>query len=185
MAAIVANDVAAVSPRMAVNAWAARALVAEGERAARLFERALAVEGADDFPFDLARVQLAYGERLRRDLRFVRARQVLNSALEKFEALDAVPWAERTRRELRAARDPGLPRPVLLADNALTAQERAIAELAAAGLSNKEIARRLYLSPRTVGGHLYRVFPKLGISTRAALRDALDRLPGPEPVPVP
>ena len=55
----------------------------------------------------------------------------------------------------------------------LTAQELQVAELAAAGLSNKQIGARLYLSHRTVGAHLYRIFPKLGIASRAALRDAL------------
>jgi DNA-binding CsgD family transcriptional regulator len=60
--------------------------------------------------------------------------------------------------------------------DALTAQEREIAQLAAAGLTNKQIGHRLFLSPRTVGGHLHRLFPKLGVSTRAALRDALNSL---------
>lgn len=60
--------------------------------------------------------------------------------------------------------------------DALTAQEREIAQLAAAGLTNKQIGQRLFLSPRTVGGHLHRLFPKLGVSTRAALRDALNSL---------
>ena len=59
----------------------------------------------------------------------------------------------------------------------LTAQQRQIAELAAAGLTNKQIAERLFLSPRTVGYHLYQIFPKLGVTSRAALRDALASLP--------
>jgi len=59
----------------------------------------------------------------------------------------------------------------------LTPQEREIAALAAEGLSNKQIAQRLYLSHKTVGNHLFRIFPKLGISSRAALRDALTALP--------
>jgi DNA-binding CsgD family transcriptional regulator len=59
----------------------------------------------------------------------------------------------------------------------LTAQEREIALLAASGLTNKQIAERLFLSPRTVGGHLHRAFPKLGVVTRAALRDALASVP--------
>jgi DNA-binding NarL/FixJ family response regulator len=59
--------------------------------------------------------------------------------------------------------------------DSLTPQELQIARLAASGLTNKQIAERLYLSPRTVGGHLYQIFPKLGITTRAALRDALSR----------
>jgi DNA-binding CsgD family transcriptional regulator len=59
----------------------------------------------------------------------------------------------------------------------LTPQEHEISELAASGLTNKQIGAQLYLSPRTVSAHLYRVFPKLGISSRAALRDALARVP--------
>jgi DNA-binding CsgD family transcriptional regulator len=57
---------------------------------------------------------------------------------------------------------------------ALTPQELEIARLAASGMTNKQIAERLFLSPRTVSGHLYQIFPKLGITKRAALRDALD-----------
>ena len=60
-----------------------------------------------------------------------------------------------------------------LGPQSLTEQERAIAELAAAGLTNKQIGERLFLSHRTVATHLYKVFPKLGITSRAALRDAL------------
>ncbi len=60
----------------------------------------------------------------------------------------------------------------------LTPQELQIAQLAAAGLTNKQIAEQLFLSPRTVGSHLYRIFPRLGITTRAALRDALNHYPG-------
>ena len=59
----------------------------------------------------------------------------------------------------------------------LTPQQWEIARLAAAGLSNKQIGERLFLSPRTVSTHLYQLFPKLGVSSRAALRDALQRLP--------
>ena len=77
----------------------------------------------------------------------------------------------RTATELRAAGQ-GAPREDS-DPTTLTAQERTIALLAAAGLTNKQIAARLYLSHRTVGAHLYRVFPKLGITSRAALRDAL------------
>lgn len=62
--------------------------------------------------------------------------------------------------------------------HSLTAQEQYVAQMAATGLSNKEIGSRLYVSPRTVSSHLYRIFPKLGITSRAALRDALLSLPG-------
>jgi DNA-binding CsgD family transcriptional regulator len=67
--------------------------------------------------------------------------------------------------------------------HALTAQERRIVSLAAAGLTNKQIGQRLYLSPRTVGSHLYRAFPKLGVSSRAGLRDALTALASGDSVP--
>ena len=80
----------------------------------------------------------------------------------------------RARNELRAA---GASVKRAVGDTvALTAQERTIAELAAAGHSNKEIAAQLYLSPRTVGAHLYRIFPKLGVTSRAALGQALREL---------
>jgi DNA-binding NarL/FixJ family response regulator len=78
----------------------------------------------------------------------------------------------RANRELRAS-GYGV-RQADLGGSTLTSQERAIADLAASGLSNKQIAERLYLSHRTVGAHLYRIYPKLGIGSRAALRDALD-----------
>ena len=99
----------------------------------------------------------------------------LQAALDTFDRLGAEPWARRGRRELRATgrtrrHSQDLDAPLL------TPQESQIARLAAAGLTNKEIAERLYLSPRTVGGHLYRVFPKLGITSRAALRDSLQAL---------
>jgi DNA-binding NarL/FixJ family response regulator len=89
-----------------------------------------------------------------------------------FDRLGARPWARRAANELRAA---GLTRSEAAhpAATSLTAQEREIATLAATGLTNKEIGERLAPSPRTVAAHLYRTFPKLGITARAALRDAL------------
>ena len=65
----------------------------------------------------------------------------------------------------------------LLGPASLTPQQLEIAQLAAEGLTNKEIGERLFLSHRTVGTHLYQLFPKLGITSRAALRDALKDLP--------
>ncbi|GGQ22095.1 hypothetical protein GCM10010140_60390 [Streptosporangium pseudovulgare] len=91
----------------------------------RCFEEALGLPGVEQWPFEVGRAHLAYGERLRR-------------------------------------------------------QGLEVARLAATGLSNPQIASRLFLSPRTVSSHLYRVFPKLGITSRAGLRDALEALP-PEP----
>jgi len=165
--AMVASDLASVSPRLDLMTRAAGAIVDQSEEWSAAFDSALAVEQASDWPFEHARVLLAYGSRLRLERRWAEARHQLHQALTAFERLGATPWADRAGTELRAARG-DIPSSV-----ELTPQERRIAELAASGLSNKEIGQRLFLSARTVSGHLYRVFPKLGISRRSALRDAL------------
>ena len=108
------------------------------------------------------------------------ARVQLAAAIETFERLGARPWAHRARNELRATGQTK-PRVDPYARVPLTPQEGEIASLAAAGLTNKQIAERLFLSPRTVGSHLHRIFPKLGIATRAALRDALASTPPAPP----
>jgi len=136
------------------------------------FERALAVPDARLWVFDLARVELAYGERLRRAKQTAAARTQLASALDTFERLRARPWAQRAANELRAT-GITIGRPEVTGPGALSPQQLEIARLAAAGMSNKEIGERLFLSHRTVGSHLYQIFPKLGITSRAALRDAL------------
>jgi DNA-binding CsgD family transcriptional regulator len=167
------SDMAALSPRLALLAGASAALCTDqDEEAISLFARALALPGIERWPFDLARVQLAYGERLRRARANSESRAPLSMAHDAFALLGARPWMERASKELRAS---GwiTPRTTPTGDKGLTPQEREIADLAAAGLSNKQIAERLYLSHRTVGAHLYQIFPKLGISSRAALRDAL------------
>jgi len=163
--------IAALSPRLAMLAAASEAIAAPDDIAPRLFEKALAIPGADSFPFDLGRVRLCYGERLRRTRATTESRAQLTAALEIFERLGAEPWAARAASELRATGH------ALRRDgDALTPQELEIAELAAAGMSNKQIGQRLLLSHRTVGAHLYQIFPKLGITSRAALRDALASL---------
>jgi DNA-binding CsgD family transcriptional regulator len=172
-------DVAALSPRLALLATASEAITAPDDLAPGLFEKALAIPGADRFPFDLARVRLCYGERLRRARVTTGSRAQLTAALEIFERLGARPWASRAASQLRAAGRTD-PRADLRERDPLTRQEREIAMLAAAGLSNKEIGQRLFMSHRTVGAHLYQIFPKLGITSRAALRDALADLPEPD-----
>ena len=137
------------------------------------FEQALAIPGADRWPFDLARVRLAYGERLRRARSARAARAELTAAHDAFQRLGARPWARRAAAELRATGQAPAATSTNGSAEPLTPQEHEIASLAAAGLTNKQIGERLYLSHRTVSGHLYRIFPKLGITTRAALRDAL------------
>jgi len=168
--------IAEISPRLALLVTASAALTVPACEAGHLFEHALGLPAADRWPFDLARVQLAYGEHLRRVRAASGARSHLSTALATFRMLGARPWADRAANELRAT---GLTvtRTECHGTTVLTAQEYQIAALAAAGLTNKQIGQQLYLSPRTIGAHLYRIFPKLGISTRAALRDALAALP--------
>ena len=146
----------------------AKALLASGEAAEALFQAAVATQGADEWPFELARARLSYGEWLRRHRRIVAARPVLRAALDTFSQLGARSWAARARNELRAAGVPLEVRPSAAVEE-LTPQQRQIAQLAARGLTNREIAARLFLSPRTVGFHLYNVFPKLQVTTRAQL----------------
>ncbi|GIF51377.1 LuxR family transcriptional regulator [Asanoa ferruginea] len=172
VAAARASGAADISPRLAMTIEAAAAMAAPDREAAELFDRALAVSGGERWPFDQARIALAYGERLRRARATAEARDQLSRALDTFRRLDARPWMDRAAKELRATGHAAGDRvPARLA--ALTPQQREIAELAAGGLSNKQIGERLFLSPRTVGTHLYQLFPKLGITSRAALRDAL------------
>jgi DNA-binding CsgD family transcriptional regulator len=172
VAALQDGGIAAISPRLAMLAAAAAGTIADGDAAVKPFEEALAA-GAGRWPFEEARVQLLYGESRRRARATVEAQPLLDAAASTFERLGARPWAARARRELRAT-GYHVPRRVDSGSSPLTPQEREIADLAASGLSNKQIAERLFLSHRTVGAHLYRIYPKLGISSRAALRDALD-----------
>ena len=173
--------IAVISPRLALLAGGSEAIAAPDRGALGLFEEALAVPGGDRFPFDLARVHLLYGERLRRARATKESRPHLAAALETFERLGARPWASRAVSELRATGQTQAGADQRDRDS-LTPQERQIAMLAAAGLTNKEIGQRLFMSHRTVGAHLYQIFPKLGITSRAALRDALASQPPERPV---
>lgn len=168
--------IGAISPLLALQ-YAGAAAIAAGDHpeAPALFERALTMQLADPSPFTRARIELAYGERLRRDRRKTPARVHLGAALAVFDGLGAAPWAERARSELHAA-GPARHSPGPARAETLTTQEHQIALLAASGLTNRQIGERLFLSHRTVGTHLYHLFPKLGITTRAGLRDALDVL---------
>ncbi|WP_207956752.1 ATP-binding protein [Rubrobacter tropicus] len=162
------------SPCLRISLEYARAMLAEDGAAEALFEAAL---GADltRWPFARARLQLAYGTWLRRQRRVIESREPLRLARDAFEALGMPPWTERACHELRSA---GVvtPKSVARALQELTPQELQIARMAASGLSNREIGQQLYLSHRTVGAHLYRAFPKLGITSRGQLRNALDAL---------
>ncbi|MFF0445401.1 ATP-binding protein [Streptomyces sp. NPDC004609] len=165
--------IARLSDRYAMLVAGAAGLCAPDDEAIAHFRQALAAPGVDRWAFEAARIRLAFGRRLRRTGAKGEAREPLAAAADAFGRLGAVPWAEQARKELRAAGQPTRPE---AARSLLTPQELEIAQLAASGLTNKQIGERLYLSHRTVGAHLYQVYPKLGITTRAALRDALTAL---------
>ena len=118
-----------------------------------------------------ARLELQFGSWLRRRKRYQEAREHLRIAEELFHRLGATAWHQRAHAELRAAGETQRAEP----HDDLTPQEHRIALLAAEGLSNRQIAERLALSPRTVGYHLYKIFPKLDITSRAQLASALQR----------
>lgn len=163
-----------ISPRLALITYAALGMTAEDEKEAEeMFALVQSHPAASRFPFEVARARLAHGIRVRHGKGRAAARHLLAAASEGFERLGAAGWSERARAELRATG--AVPRASTLNLASLTWQERRIADLAAGGLTNKEIGKRMHLSPRTVSSHLYRIFPKLGITTRAALRDALNR----------
>jgi ATP/maltotriose-dependent transcriptional regulator MalT len=149
----------------------ARPVLAADADAEKLYLAALTSE-LGRRPFLRGRVQLAYGAWLRRARRITESRAPLRSARDAFDALGAVPWGERARRELRASGEGSAQRRPAPRE-ALTSQELQIARLAAEGRSNRAIGLELYLSPRTVASHLYRIFPKLGITSRAQLSAAL------------
>ncbi len=145
-----------------------RALLADPADAPAWFETALAHHTAANRPYERARTHLAYGELLRRSQRRVDARPHLRAALALFEDLGAAPFATRATQELRASGETARKRdPSTL--TALTPMELQVAQLVGQGLSNKEAAAQLWISPRTVAFHLRGAFAKLGLSSRAEL----------------
>jgi DNA-binding CsgD family transcriptional regulator len=162
------------SPFLHASLTYARLMLASDDEAEQHFDAAVNVELAS-WPFFEARAQLAYGAWLRRQRRITGSRRPLRAACATFDALGAGPWAERARQELRAAGEADLAARRGEA-GVLSPQELQIAEMAASGMSNREIAQQLYLSHRTVATHLYRVFPKLGITSRFQMPQALRAL---------
>ncbi|KOX26834.1 LuxR family transcriptional regulator [Saccharothrix sp. NRRL B-16348] len=143
-----------------------RALLTDDEQ---WYVKAVDLHRVDDGrPFERARTELLYGEWLRRARRKADARTHLRSASDLFERLGATPWAARARTELRATGESrAVPGPDPL--STLTPQELQVVRLAAEGLSNRDIGAQLFLSPRTVGYHLYKAYPKLGVASRVEL----------------
>ncbi len=166
------------APELAMGLLYARAVLADDDAADALFRAALREDPAR-WPWVRSRLELAHGTWLRRRNRRAQSRVPLRSAAETLERIGATTWAAQARAELRAAGE--------RADHAgaagepeelLSAQELRIARLAAAGLSNRDIGQELNLSPRTVGSHLYRLFPKLGVTSRAQLAARLQEAGG-------
>ena len=162
------------APLLRAQVSYARALLAPDDAAEPFFRAALANDLAN-WPGLRARMVLAYGTWLRRRRRVAESRSPLRGAAEAFGALGLVVFAERAQQELRAAGETPRRRKIEPRDE-LTPQELQIARMAAEGLTNREIGQKLYLSHRTVGSHLYRIFPKLGVTARSQLRDALDEV---------
>jgi DNA-binding CsgD family transcriptional regulator/tetratricopeptide (TPR) repeat protein len=167
------------SPMLHLNIRFANALLAVDAKAESSFESALVCESILRRPFMRARLLLAWGEWLRRHQRVMESRSPLRLARETFDALGALPWGERARQELRATGEASHTRGSTPIDQ-LTPHELQIAHLAADGLSNRQIAEQLYLSHRTIGAHLYRIFPKLGITSRSQMRETLQNASCPE-----
>ncbi|GIK77702.1 MAG: AAA family ATPase [Thermoleophilia bacterium] len=127
-------------------------------------------------PFQRARGELLHGEWLRRERRRQEARGHLRAALELFRQVGAAPWEERAEAELRATGETARKRDPSTLDE-LTPQELQIAGLVSQGMTNREVAAQLFLSPRTIDYHLRKVFSKLGIASRTELarEDLLQR----------
>jgi DNA-binding CsgD family transcriptional regulator len=160
----------------------ARGILADPSDSEAQFDKALSDPAGDQWPFERAQLRLDYAEWLRRRRRINDAKSVLTEALGTFQRLGARSWAQRAEGELRAcgvavAIEPGKPGAL----DELTPQQRQIVRLASDGLTDREIADRLYLSPRTVSSHLYRSYPKLGVASRHQLRDVIALASTPTP----
>jgi DNA-binding CsgD family transcriptional regulator len=152
------------------------ALLESGETADALYREALERLGRCRITVHLARAHLVYGEWLRRENQRVHAREHLRAAYEMLSRIGAGAFAERARGELLATGETVRKRAVDTRD-ALTSQEALVARLAAEGRTNSEIGTQLFISPRTAEYHLRKVFTKLGINSRRALRDVLRNSP--------
>jgi DNA-binding CsgD family transcriptional regulator len=152
--------------------WRCRALVSDDSQSQAFFDRSIEYFEKSSWATERARTHLLYGEWLRRRKQRVEARRQLRTAHEMFESMGARAYAGRARVELEATGERARKRSVETTGE-LTPQEAQVARLARDGLSNPEIAARLFISPHTVHYHLSKVFSKLGISSRNQLPRAL------------
>lgn len=148
------------APLLHVQLPYARAVLADDAAAEELYTVALG-QDLTRWPLVRARTEQAYGQWLRRHRQAARSRMMLLSARTAFELIGASDWAGRGTAHAD--------RPLAPVTELLSPQETLIARLAAEGLSNREIAARLHLSHRTIAAHLYRAFPKLGVTSRGEL----------------
>lgn len=155
------------SPWLKVGLLYGRPLLAQDPDVERLFDTGLAAD-LSRWPVYRARMLLQYGIWLRRQRRVADSRPPLRAAIDALETLGVTGWAARAHQELRASGEASIER-IPEAWSLLTSQELQIARMAAEGMSNREIGQRLFLSHRTVGSHLYRLFPKLGVTSRVQL----------------
>ena len=163
------------SPLLHVNLLYARPVLADVDQAEDLYIAALKTD-LSQWPVHRARIQHAFGSWLRRQRRVAESRDPLRAAIAAYDVIGATTWAELARAELRASGERSQQTEAtstIAAATVLSPQELQIARLAAEGHSNREIAERLYLSPRTIGSHLYRIFPKLDITSRGQLASRL------------
>jgi DNA-binding CsgD family transcriptional regulator len=175
LARVEADAVRMKMPWWRIGVEYGRAVLAATTGDAPSAESAFATARARDlarWPLARARLSLAYGTWLRRQRRVAESRAELRSARDLLDAIGVRYLADRAQQELGASGEATRHRGIDVLDQ-LTPQELQIARLAAEGLSNREIGTRLYLSHRTVGSHLYRVFPKLGVTSRGQLHTAL------------
>jgi DNA-binding CsgD family transcriptional regulator len=145
-----------------------RGLLAPDADFERCFTQALAWHARTPTPFERARTQLCFGERLRRTRRRIEAREQLRAALTTFEQLGARPWADRALAELAASGERAKRRNAAAAEK-LTPQELQVALVVARGTTNREAAGALFLSPKTIEFHLGHIYRKLGIRSRSQL----------------
>jgi DNA-binding CsgD family transcriptional regulator len=171
-AEFVARAEAKGQPWALARAGRCRGLLAEPDRMETCFEEALLLHDRTPDAFETARTRLAYGVRLRRARKRIRAREELGAALTIFERLGAKPWADQAHAELAASGQTARRRDVSTLDE-LTPQELQIARLLAAGKTTREAAAAIFVSPKTVEYHLRHVYDKLGIRSRQELAAAV------------
>ena len=158
------------NPVVQANLHRCRALLGDDDAADEHYQVAIRLYRDANRPMARARTELLYGEWLRRMRRRAEARDPLRDALRVFEEIGARSWAERARTELRATGETVASAAQQVSGVAsLTPQELQVVRLAATGMSNRDIGSQLFISPRTVGYHVYKAFPKLGVGDRHEL----------------